>query len=244
MNAYANDFNTTVQTYYTSLKKYKSISREKEIELFKQIRKNNNQAKNEIIESHLKFVFDVAKCYKGKGVPLEDLISEGNVGLAKAINKFDENKGIKFISYAVWWIKQSILECLRKRNKISFNEVLEEDNLSDLNNNDCFNNENDEQEFNNEEIYNITTEYDDIINELNEVKRGVINRLLKKLPYRGQKIIIYYYGLNNEKEMNLEEIGNELGITKERVRQIKEKCLKILRSEILMMDNFDDLFVL
>lgn len=243
MNAYANDFNTTVQTYYTSLKKYKSISREKEIELFKQIRKNNNQAKNEIIESHLKFVFDVAKCYKGKGVPLEDLISEGNVGLAKAINKFDENKGIKFISYAVWWIKQSILECLRKRNKISFNEVLEEDNLSNLNNNDCFNNENDEQEFNNEEIYNITTEYDDIINELNEVKRGVINRLLKKLPYRGQKIIIYYYGLNNEKEMNLEEIGNELGITKERVRQIKEKCLKILRSEILMMDNFDDLFV-
>ena len=125
MNVYANDFNTTVQTYYTSLRKYKSISREKEIELFKLIKNDDEQAKKEIIESHLKFVFDVAKSYKGKGVPLEDLISEGNIGLAKAINRFDENKGVKFISYAVWWIKQSILECLRKRNKISFNEILE-----------------------------------------------------------------------------------------------------------------------
>lgn len=243
MNAYANDFNTTVQTYYTSLRKYKSISREKEHELFKLIRKNNNQAKNEIIESHLKFVFDVAKCYKGKGVPLEDLISEGNIGLAKAINKFDENKGIKFISYAVWWIKQSILECLRKRSNISFNEILEEDSSNNTNHFDSLENEDYEQEKDKDEKYNITTEYDDIINELNDVKRSFINKLLKKLPYRGQKIIIYYYGLNNEKERNLEEIGNELGITKERVRQIKEKCLKILRSEILMTDNFDDLFV-
>jgi RNA polymerase primary sigma factor len=124
MNVYANDFNTTVQTYYTSLRKYKSISREKEIELFKLIKNDDEQAKKEIIESHLKFVFDVAKSYKGKGVPLEDLISEGNIGLAKAINRFDENKGVKFISYAVWWIKQSILDCLRKRNKISYNELI------------------------------------------------------------------------------------------------------------------------
>jgi RNA polymerase primary sigma factor len=243
MNVYANDFNTTVQTYYTSLRKYKSISREKEKELFKQIKNNNNeQAKNEIIESHLKFVFDVAKCYKGKGVPLEDLISEGNIGLAKAINKFDENKGIKFITYAVWWIKQSILECLKKRNKISFNEVLEDDNLTNSNNDFCFDNVDDNNEIFNEN-YNITTEYDDVIKELNEVKSNVIKKLLKKLPYRGQKIIIYYYGLDNEEEKNLDEIGQELGITKERVRQIKEKCLKILRSEILMMDNFNDLFI-
>lgn len=243
MNVYANDFNTTVQTYYTSLRKYKSISREKEKELFKQIKNNNNeQAKNEIIESHLKFVFDVAKCYKGKGVPLEDLISEGNIGLAKAINKFDENKGIKFITYAVWWIKQSILECLKKRNKISFNEVLEDDNLTNSNNDFCFDNVDDCNEIC-DENYNITTEYDDVIKELNEVKSNVIKKLLKKLPYRGQKIIIYYYGLDNEEEKNLDEIGQELGITKERVRQIKEKCLKILRSEILMMDNFNDLFI-
>lgn len=243
MNVYANDFNTTVQTYYTSLRKYKSISREKEKELFKQIKNNNNeQAKNEIIESHLKFVFDVAKCYKGKGVPLEDLISEGNIGLAKAINKFDENKGIKFITYAVWWIKQSILECLKKRNKVSFNEVLEDDSLTNSNNGFCFDNVDDCNEIC-DENYNITTEYDDVIKELNEVKSNVIKKLLKKLPYRGQKIIIYYYGLDNEEEKNLEEIGQELGITKERVRQIKEKCLKILRSEILMMDNFNDLFI-
>lgn len=243
MNVYANDFNTTVQTYYTSLRKYKSISREKEIELFKLIKNDDEQAKKEIIESHLKFVFDVAKSYKGKGVPLEDLISEGNIGLTKAINRFDENKGVKFISYAVWWIKQSILECLRKRNKISFNEILEDDNVSNKNNDFYFESLDDNDIDDNDENYKVTTEYDDFIKELNEVKSNVIKKLLKKLPYRGQKIIIYYYGLNNEEEKNLEEIGQELGITKERVRQIKEKCLKILRSEILMMDNFNDLFM-
>lgn len=243
MNVYANDFNTTVQTYYTSLRKYKSISREKEIELFKLIKNDDEQAKKEIIESHLKFVFDVAKSYKGKGVPLEDLISEGNIGLTKAINRFDENKGVKFISYAVWWIKQSILDCLRKRNKISYNEILEDDNVSNKNNDFYFESLDDNDIDDNDENYKVTTEYDDFIKELNEVKSNVIKKLLKKLPYRGQKIIIYYYGLNNEEEKNLEEIGQELGITKERVRQIKEKCLKILRSEILMMDNFNDLFM-
>ena len=101
MNVYVNDFNTTVQTYYTNLKKYKPISREKEKELFKLIKNNNIEAKNELLESHLKFVFNVAKKYKGKGVPLEDLISEGNMGLTKAIEKFDDEKGVKFISYAV-----------------------------------------------------------------------------------------------------------------------------------------------
>lgn len=241
MNAYVNDFNTTVQTYYTSLRKYKPITREKEIELFKLIRKNNNQAKNEIIESHLKFVFDVAKSYKGRGVPLEDLISEGNIGLEKAINKFDENKGIKFISYAVWWIRQSILECLSKRKKTDSNEISEEENLSK--NNITYYEVDDCDEDYNDNQYDITSEYDDIMSELNDIKRTEIKKLLKKLPSRGQKIIIYYYGLNNEEEKNLDEIGLELGISKERVRQIKEKCLRILRSEILMMENYEDLFV-
>ena len=156
MNVYVNDFNTTVQTYYADLKKYKSISREKEQELFKLIKKNDDvQAKNKIIESHLKFVFDVAKKYKGHGVPLEDLISEGNMGLTKAIEKFDENKGVKFISYAVWWIKQAIQECLIKRNKIISNEVPEEDNIKIVS---YEMNSNDEIEYS----YDISSEEDDI----------------------------------------------------------------------------------
>lgn len=240
MNVYVNDFNTTVQTYYTSLKKCKPITREKELELFKIIKNNENNtaARNELIKSHLKFVFDVAKNYKGKGVPLEDLISEGNMGLNKAIDKFDNEKGVKFISYAVWWIRQSIQDCLKKRSKITSNEIMEDDSLSYSHQNDSF-------DFieENDETYNITTEYDDIMLELNDSKRGIINQVLHKLPLRGQKIISYYYGLNNHKEKNLEEIGHELGITKERVRQIKEQCLKILRSEILLVNNYEDLFI-
>lgn len=239
MNVYVNDFNTTVQTYYSNLKKYKPISREKEIELFKLIKNNDSvQAKQQIMESHLKFVFNVAKKYKGKGIPLEDLISEGNIGLTKAIEKFDNEKGIKFISYAVWWIRQSIQECLNKRAKILFNEVSEEENKKIIG---CEDGENDNE--NVEYCYETTSEYDDVMNELNESKQYVIMKLLKKLPVRGQKIITYYYGLNGEEPKNLEDIGQELGITKERVRQIKEQCLKILRSEILMIDNYEDLFL-
>lgn len=239
MNVYVNDFNTTVQTYYSNLKKFKPITREKEVELFKLIKKNDNvQAKQQIIESHLKFVFNVAKKYKGKGIPLEDLISEGNIGLTKAIEKFDNERGVKFISYAVWWIKQSIQECLNNRSKVVFNEVSEEENIKVIT---CENEEIDEDNF--DYCYETTSEYDDVMNELNESKQYIIMKMLKKLPTRGQKIITYYYGLDGEKEKNLEEIGEELGITKERVRQIKEQCLKILRSEILMIDNYEDLFL-
>lgn len=238
MNVYVNDFNTTVQTYYTNLKKYKPISREKEKELFKLIKNNNIEAKNELLESHLKFVFNVAKKYKGKGVPLEDLISEGNMGLTKAIEKFDDEKGVKFISYAVWWIRQSIQDCLKKRSTIMINEISEEENVKTV-----VYDVNDVIEEETEYVYETTSEYDDVMKELNDSKKIAILGLLKKLPPRGEKIIIRYYGLDGKDEMNLEEIGNELGITKERVRQIKEQCLKILRSEILMMDNYEDLFL-
>lgn len=238
MNVYVNDFNTTVQTYYSNLKKYKPIDREKESELFNLIKKNDSvQAKNEIIESNLKFVFNVAKKYKGKGVPLEDLISEGNIGLTKAIDKFDNERGIKFISYAVWWIKQSIQECLNKRSKVVFNEVSEEENVKVIKCENVFDDEIVEYS------YETTTEYDDMMNELNDSKKNIIVKLLNKLPSRGKQIIKLYYGLDGEKEKNLEEIGNELGITKERVRQLKEKSLKILRSEMLFLENYDDLFI-
>lgn len=241
MNVYANDFNTTVQTYYTELRKFKPISRDKEIELFKMIKHDDDiNAKNEVLESHLKFVFNVAKKYKGRGVPMEELISEGNVGLTKAIEKFDENKGVKFISYAVWWIKQSIQDCINKRSKVILTEVLEDDNVKKNYYINDYDNENDYDDYNE---YEITSEYDDLMAELNDSKKNVITKLLKKLSIRGQKIIICYYGLNGQEEKNLEEIGEELGITKERVRQIKEKCLKILRSEILLLENYEDLFI-
>jgi RNA polymerase primary sigma factor len=239
MNAYVNDFNTTVQTYYTSLKKFNPISREREEKLFNLIKYNGDfKARQEIIESHLKFVFNVAKKYKGMGIPMEDLISEGNIGLTKAIDKFDNEKGVKFISYAVWWIRQSIQECLNKRSKITSSEVSEEENVRVVIPEDG--------DINDEIIeycFETTSEYDDVMNDLNASKEYIVVQMLKKLPPRGQKIISYYYGLNGNKEKNLEEIGLELNITKERVRQIKEQCLKILRTEILMLDNYEDLFL-
>lgn len=253
MNVYANDFNTTVQTYYTELGKYNPISLEKEQELFKLVRcEDNLNAKNAILEAHLKYVFNVAKKYKGKGVPLEELIAEGNVGLTKAIDKFDENRGIKFITYAKWWIIQSIQECLNKKIKVASNECLEDEDIHNKNiehyNNDIDYNDYyvdyDEEYYNgSNERYYLTSEDDDSINELNVSKHNIINYLLEKLPNRGKTIMTRYYGLNNSDEKKLEEIGAELGITKERVRQIKEKCLKIMRSEILLIDNYDDLFL-
>ena len=231
MNPYVNDFSTNVKTYYKELKKYQPISKEKEKELFLKIRNNNIQAKNEILQSHLKFVFNVASKYKGRGVPLEDLISEGNIGLTKAIDKFDEKKGVKFISYAVWWVKQSIQECVKKRKKINTFEIVEE-NKNDENGKDTL-----EMVFDDEQIH------DDVLTSLNEERLQLISEIIPKLPKRGQYIIKSYYGLDNQEEKNLEKIGNELGLTKERVRQIKEQCLKIIRSEILMSEKFNDLFL-
>ena len=236
MNAYANDFSTTVQVYSREIKKYKPIPVEIEKELFKKIKKGNEIARKRLMESHLRYVLTVAKEYRGKGVPMEDLISEGNIGLNKALDRFDEKKDVKFITYAVWWIRQSIQDCLKKRLKIKLNEVYEEDYFM---NNDTSYTENKILG----ESYHTTTEYDDVMDELNESKKKVIGKLLKKLPKRGQEIIKHYYGLEEYEEKTLEEIGKELSLTKERVRQIKEKSLQVLRSEIMLDENFDDLFV-
>ena len=234
MNPYVNDFSTSVQKYYKELRKCKPITRNKEIKLFEKVRNNDNNAKQEIIKSHLKFVFQIAKKYRGQGVALEDLISEGNLGLTKAIDKFDENKGIKFISYAVWWIKQSMQECIKKNQRISTMEILEDDVVNPYNEDDLANKLT--------EIGDKSWEENEENEKVEEERLTLIHEMISKLPERGQYIIQSYYGFNNNKEMNLEEIGSEIGLTKERVRQIKEQCLRILRSEVLMSEKFNDLF--
>ena len=130
MNSYANDFTKTVQTYYKDLKKYNPIPKDKELDLIKQAKKNNLLAQNTILSSNLKFVFDIAKKYKGKGVAMEDLIAEGNIGLVKALDKFDTSKNVKFISYAVWWVRQSMKEVIKKRQQ----QTTIEQNKNDITN--------------------------------------------------------------------------------------------------------------
>lgn len=218
---YANDFSPTVTTYYKELGKYAPIEKDEEIELIKRAKNGDINAQNKILESNLRFVFNIAKRYKGMGVPLLDLISEGNLGLMKAIERFDPNKNNKFITYAIWWVKESIKQFIK-------------DNTSECTV-DCVTYENKVEN-------NPDNQITDEASSDKEHKDEVISKLLSKLNDREKRIIEKYYGLNGEDEKNLEEIGKELGLTKERVRKIKWSALQKMRSEILIIEGADLIF--
>jgi len=239
MNQYVNDFTRTTQLYFDDLKKYKPLTKAKEKRLLKLSKKGNVKAKNEILESNLKFVFDVAKHYTGRGLSISELISEGNMGLVKAIDKFDETKDVKFISYAVWWIRQSMLEAIKKKKLLSLveldstesNDTIFERKVSD-----------DEDEYvdrmNDVKFSNENEEYK---KELGENQKEVIEKLLTSLNGREKDIIESYYGLNNQKELTLFEIGKKYKLSSERVRQIKKQGLRKLRSSMMMYDDMEEL---
>ena len=210
MNQYVNDFNRTTQLYYDDLKKYKPLTKAKEKRLLKLTRKGNLRAKNELLEANLKFVFDIAKHYSGRGLSMSELISEGNMGLIRAVDKFDEEKDVKFISYAVWWIKQGILEAIKKKNAISF---------VDINKNDA-----------NDKFIerNVSDEEDE-------------GKLLNSLGNREREIIEHYYGINGKMELTLYEIGKKYDLSSERVRQVKLKAIRKLRSSMMMYENMEEL---
>ena len=242
MNQYANDFTETVRVYYDDLKKYKPLTKAKERRLLKKCKKGNLKAKNEILEANLRFVFDIAKHYTGRGVPISELISDGNMGLLRAIEKFDESKDVKFISYAVWWIRQAMLESIKRRNAINFVEIEpntdndssmdkkliedDEDDADDVSFNNDFSNENDEKSM-----------------EVSENQRNIITSLIGTLSDRERDIVENYYGINDKKELTLTDIGNKYNLSSERVRQIKLNAIRKLRSKILLYEDLEDLFV-
>ena len=239
MNQYANDFTETVRVYYDDLKKYKPLTKAKEKRLLKKCKKGNLKAKNEILEANLRFVFDIAKHYTGRGVPISELISDGNIGLLRAIEKFDESKDVKFISYAVWWIRQAMLESIKRRNAVNFVEIepntdndssmdkkLIEDDEDDVSFNNDFSNENDEKSI-----------------EVSENQRNIITSLIGTLSDRERDIVENYYGINDKKELTLTDIGKKYNLSSERVRQIKLNAIRKLRSKILLYDDLEDLFV-
>ncbi|ETD21093.1 sigma-70 family RNA polymerase sigma factor [Hoylesella oralis] len=244
------------------------ISVEEEVELAQRIRKGDRKALEKLTKANLRFVVSVAKQYQNQGLSLPDLINEGNVGLIKAAEKFDETRGFKFISYAVWWIRQSILQAIAEQSRIvrlPLNQVGSVNKINRALNK--FEQENerhpsieeiaDRIDLPEEKIIDVMkingkhisvdapfTEGED--NSLldimpntesptaderlvSESLRDEISRVLLLLNERERMIIEAFFGINQQ-DMTLEKIGDKFGLTRERVRQIKEKAIRRLRN--------------
>lgn len=210
-----------VAQYFTEIKSIKPLSKKEEMELGEKIKLGNNEALNKLVEHNLRFVVSIAKKYRNSGIPFEDIISEGNMGLIHAAKKYDGSKNTRFISYAVWWIKYYITEAI-KNNPI--NELDAEDYIFDKK--DHFEKQTD---FINEEFENELVLLQD--------RNASIDELLNCLQERERKILVMFYGLNGGKEMNLDEIGQVMNVSNERIRQLKDIALIKLKTNVLMKDH-------
>lgn len=243
------------------------VTVEEEVELAQRIRKGDRHALEKLTKANLRFVVSVAKQYQNQGLSLPDLINEGNMGLIKAAEKFDETRGFKFISYAVWWIRQSILQAIAEQSRIvrlPLNQVGSVNKINRMLNK--FEQENERRpsideiadsvdlpENKIEDALKVNTRHvsvdapfaDGDDNSLIDILpnsdapmadkalvmeslREEISRALRTLNERERNIIECFFGINNP-EMTLEEIGDKFGLTRERVRQIKEKAIRRLR---------------
>jgi len=214
-----------LDVYFRDLKRCKPMTKEEEFREFEKFHNGDRKSYEKIITSNLKFVVSIAKRYRKYGVNFADLISEGNFGLIKAVGNFDEKKGIRFISYAVWWIKAYIQEYI---NSVINNNIIDFEGLN-------YNNVDNEYEENSNIINN---EFEDEM--INAQSRDTsLTELMECLEKREQEILILYFGLYGNKESTLDEIGDEMNLTKERVRQIKDKALVKMKTNALMSEEFD-----
>jgi len=258
-----------IQQYIKDIRKIPVISHERQEEIFTQL-KNSQITKtdrsrlfDELVVGNLRFVISVAKMYQNQGMDIMDLISEGNIGLIKAAEKFNPTSGLKFISYAVWWVKQSIMASLNENARtirIPSNlvqeaqkqkkkeQVLEEDtflisddtNIPSSNLPYCvglFSEINEDGDTLIDVIPNKNAESpEQYVNSTEEIKKKV-ELMLAILDERERTIIIKYFGLTGT-ESNLEDLGEEFGCTKERIRQLKDKAIKKLRNESFGLLNY------
>ena len=261
----------SLDKYLHEIGKVELLKPEEEVALAERIKKGDHVALEKLTKANLRFVVSVAKQYQNQGLSLGDLINEGNLGLIKAAQRFDETRGFKFISYAVWWIRQSILQAIAEQSRIvrlpanqvgSVNKISK--TFSSL-----------EQKFEREpsaeelaEVLKLTAqeiaeamknagrhvsmdapfahgedaslldvlennyELDPDSGLINDSLRSEIQRALATLTEREADVISLYYGLNSEEPVSLEDIGLKFDISKERVRQIKEKAIRRLRSKV------------
>lgn len=258
----------SIEKYLEEIGGYSPLPPAQEVELARRIRKSDSTALDALVKANLRFVISVAKEYQGQGLPLQDLISEGNLGLIKAAQRFDETRGFKFISYAVWWIRQSILQALAEQSRVvrlplnrvgainkvgraleelekkfgrepSMEEIAERMELTAFEVADVMKTSarhlSLDEPFKEEEGNSLL----DVIesdryappddNLMQESLQVEVDKVLSTLKPREAEIIRLYFGLDGDRPLTLEEIGEHFKLTRERVRQIKEKALRRLR---------------
>ena len=257
----------SLDKYLQEIGKEDLITVEEEVELAQRIRKGDQKALEKLTRANLRFVVSVAKQYQNQGLSLPDLINEGNLGLIKAAEKFDETRGFKFISYAVWWIRQSILQALAEQSRIVRLPLNQVGSLNKINKAfSRFEQENERRPSPEELVDSLdlpaekvadtlrvsgrhisvdapfvegedNSLLDVLVNDdspiadrtlINESLSTEVERALSTLTERERDIIKLFFGINTQ-EMTLEEIGEKFGLTRERVRQIKEKAIRRLR---------------
>ena len=257
----------SLDKYLQEIGKEDLITVEEEVELAQRLRKGDHRALEKLTRANLRFVVSVAKQYQNQGLSLPDLINEGNLGLIKAAEKFDETRGFKFISYAVWWIRQSILQALAEQSRIVRLPLNQVGSLNKINKAfSRFEQEHERRPSPEElaETLDLPAEkvadtlrvsgrhisvdapfvegednslLDVLVNDdspvadktlINESLSTEVERALATLTERERDIIRLFFGINCQ-EMTLEEIGEKFGLTRERVRQIKEKAIRRLR---------------
>ena len=222
------DYEQSTGAYLKDIGGFKPLDKKDEMKLWKRLKKNPNDvdAKNRLINSNLKFVVSVANSYKGRGLSMSDLVAEGNVGLLKAYTKFDPKRDVKFISYSVHWIRQTILEALQKRNSIDSEDLPMDYEAQEA--------DVDTDYLEADNTPNLVTDFISSAG-TNELERSnkqkqALQMLFQSLTDRERDIIVRYFGINGYEGETLEEIGDTMNLTKERVRQIKEDGMKKLRS--------------
>lgn len=258
----------SIDKYLSDVSKESMITAEEEVELAQKIKQGSGAALNKLVNANLRFVISVAKQYQGHGLTLEDLIAEGNIGLITAAKRFDETKGFKFISYAVWWIRQSIMQAIAENSRVvrlPLNKVSAIQKVKsqfarleqELERAPTDEEMSVELEQSSESVKDLITysqkqvsvdaplingEENSLLNVLSSTETqsptdkimqeslcADIERILVSLKKREADVIRLAYGLNGTPPMTLEEIANILGLTRERIRQIREKGLRSLR---------------
>lgn len=258
----------SLDKYLQEIGKEELITAEEEVELARRIKQGDQAALEKLTRANLRFVVSVAKQYQNQGLTLPDLINEGNLGLIKAAQRFDETRGFKFISYAVWWIRQSILQAIAEHSRIVRLPLNQVGSLNKLNKAFSKLEQEFEREPTEEELAQIldlpedkikdsisisgrhismdaplvsgeeSTLYDVMVNKdspradkelIKESLQTEIERTLDTLSEREKEIIKLYFGIGMNHGLTIDEIGEKFDLTRERVRQIKEKALKRLR---------------